>query len=191
MNDNVHILVVVDMQNDFVTGSLAVPGAKDIIPKISKLIKEEYTCDDYIHNKCVIFTRDSHASNYLNTSEGKLIPIKHCIVETPGWCIVDKLWDYADKTCIINKPSFGFDNWYNYIRKELDIFPKTITLVGVASDICVISNAIILKSIWPEIPVRIISDCCAGTTKEKHFEAMDIIKGLGIEIINLECVEGG
>ena len=172
------LLIVVDMQNDFVSGSLGTEEAKKIVPNVVNLVKE-YKEDTFYSD--IIFTRDTHGRNYLNTDEGKHLPIKHCIDGTPGWCIIDELQDYAYK--ILNKNKFGYGNWENYIY-GLPRVPHEITLVGLVTDICVITNAVLLKTLLSDIKIRVDASCCAGTTPEKHKAALEVMKSCQIEVIN-------
>lgn len=171
-------LIVVDMQNDFVTGPLGTPEAVAIVDRIKEKIEKNPDIK-------IIFTRDTHYRNYLSTLEGKKLPIEHCIFETPGWCIVDSLRKMAYKTCLspeyINKYTFGNLNWK---QKILDIETAEIEIVGVCTDICVISNALILKATYPDTPITVDASCCAGTTPEMHQKALDVMKSCQIEVIN-------
>ena len=163
-------LIVVDMQNDFVHGPLGTPEARAIIPNIKKKI------DQYIeHGDRVIFTRDTHATNaYLKTNEGRHLPIKHCIYGTKGWMVVDEL-DVT--TCEhINKPTFGWTYWDNYLFEEIE-------LCGVCTDICVASNALMLKAMFSEINITVDANCCAGTTPENHKAALQVMKSCQIEVM--------
>ena len=168
------ILIVVDMQNDFVTGSLANPDAEAIIPGIAKKIAEYEKNGDRI-----IFTRDTHKANYLETPEGKALPVPHCINGTKGWLVVDEL---NHPECEhINKPTFG----YRYWEYDLGDMPKIdeIELVGTCTDICVLSNAIILKTQFPNVPITVDSSCCAGVTPEKHAAALEVMRSCQINVI--------
>lgn len=168
------ILIVVDMQNDFLTGSLANPDACTIIPNI---LAEELK-DDYEY---ILFTMDTHDDNYFQTAEGRMLPIKHCIKGTHGQQVVEEL-------TTINKP-MGFQLKSTFGSLELAETIKgfdnvsEVTLVGTCTDICVISNAIILKTLLPELTVNVISDCCAGTTPENHAAALKTMKSCQINII--------
>lgn len=179
-------LIVIDMQNDFVTGPLGTPEARDIVPKIKNKIKKEY---NQSANK-VIFTQDCHhLCDWDNREkiEIKNVPM-HCITGTPGWCIVDELFPFTDD--IIAKNNFGYLNWKTFFigpdfsssYKRLP--PTSIEIVGVCTDICVISNALILRAIFPETPIIVDASCCAGTTPEKHKAALEVMKSCCIEVIN-------
>ena len=176
-------LIIVDMQNDFVTGSLAIPGAKDIVPGIKELINSYKTGGGYmLPNHNIIFTRDTHLWSYLNTHEGKYLPVPHCIKETPGWCIIDELAKESDAHFIINKSQFGCKDWCNQFE-DFDFEPDSIDICRVATDICVISNAIILRSLYPKIDIHVWADLCRGTSPEKHEAALSIMESCHIDII--------
>lgn len=167
-------LIVIDMQNDFVTGVLGTPEAVAIVPKVKKKI------EDYLGNRDrVIFTRDTHYNNYERTLEGKHLPIKHCIARTDGWQIIPELILYKNK--VATKHAFGYTNW------ATDYFglnsSDSIDLVGLCTDICVVSNALILKSTFPEIEITVDASCCAGTTPENHKAALQVMKCCQINII--------
>ena len=163
------ILIVIDMQNDFVTGSLANPEAQAIIPNIAKKIERYKKKGDKI-----IFTRDTHRSNYLDTPEGKSLPILHCVHGTWGWLVVDEL-NYPE--CHhIDKPTFGYKYWE---LEELDDVTE-IELVGTCTDICVISNALLLKTAFPNIKISVDSSCCAGVTPDKHEAALNVMSSCQI-----------
>lgn len=174
--DRYDILIVVDAQNDFVTGSLATPGAAEIVPKIAEYIPEFRNRQ---YPNVVVFTRDTHFWNYFETFEGKHIPVKHCAVDTPGWRIVDELRDKPD--CIIVKSSFGFD-WKYYFEK-CESKPHSIELVGFCTDICVVSNALILRQQYTDVPIKVHKDLCAGTSKEAHEAALLVMKKCLIEVV--------
>lgn len=181
MLSNNHILIVVDMQNDFVSGALAIPSAEELPAKIADKIQQFKK--EYKKRGVVFFTLDTHESNYLNTREGKYLPIKHCIDMTPGWCIVDELFDLFDQSEPISKKDFAVHGWENIIRDVYKIEPVSITICGVATDICVVSNAIILRQIFGDIPIRVYADLCAGTTPELHKAALDVMRSCQIEIV--------
>lgn len=165
-------LIVVDMQNDFVTGSLGTKEAQTIVSNVKRKI-QEYADRGYQ----VIFTRDTHYSNYLETQEGKMLPVEHCIYETEGWNIVDGL--EVPNSIHVNKTSFGWDGWY-----ELDF--EEVELIGVCTDICVISNALILKAQFPEIKITVDASCCAGVTPELHKAALKVMRSCQINVIGDE-----
>ena len=162
-------LIVIDMQNDFVTGSLGTKEAQAIVPNVKKKIQEYVNRGDQI-----IFTRDTHYSNYLETQEGKMLPVEHCIYDTEGWEIVDEL---EVMNCIyVNKTSFGWDGWLKLNYEEIE-------LIGVCTDICVISNALILKAQFPEVKITVDASCCAGVTPGLHEAALKVMKSCQINVI--------
>ena len=165
-------LIVIDMQNDFVTGSLGTKEAQAIVPNVKRKIQDYYDRGDQ-----VIFTMDTHDTDYLETQEGKMLPVEHCICETKGWEIVDGL-EVPD--CIhVNKTSFGWDGWYEFNYEEIE-------LIGVCTDICVISNALILKAQFPEIKITVDASCCAGVTSELHEAALKVMRSCQINVIGDE-----
>lgn len=169
------VLIVVDMQNDFVTGTLGSSLAEKIVIPLKEYLNSLKE-DTY-----VIFTRDTHDESYLESNEGLHLPIPHCLFNTWGWQIVDELKDFKYNR-IINKPNFGIGSgtWRN-ILKDIDV--KSITLVGLCTDICVISNALSLKIAYPEIPVRVIERLCMGVTKKSHEDAIATMKMCQVDII--------
>lgn len=162
------VLIVVDMQNDFIDGSLGTPEAQAIVPNVQKKIEEYKSRGDEI-----IFTRDTHQSDYLNTNEGKHLPIKHCIEGTYGWQIADGL--EVENCGYVNKSTFGWRYWSDHIFKEIE-------LVGLCTDICVVSNALILKAIFPEADITVDASCCAGVTPESHKAALTTMKMCQINV---------
>lgn len=170
-------LIVVDMQNDFIDGALGTPEARAIVPKVKKKIGEYRARKDEI-----IFTRDTHTENYLNTQEGRNLPVVHCVYGTHGWQIHDELKpniipdSFAES--VVNKYSFGD----LYLGEYFNEYPESIELVGLCTDICVISNAMILKATFPEIPIVVDASCCAGVTPESHKNALEAMKMCQIEI---------
>lgn len=171
-------LIVVDMQNDFVTGSLGSPGAQAIIPNIEKKIMNYFRDGE----DEVIFTRDTHSENYLTTMEGKNLPVKHCIYGSDGWQIVPEL-KYLSKRAddVVNKESFGYNDWIDEIGYHE--YVESIELVGVCTDICVVSNALILKTLYPEVEIIVDASCCAGTTPEAHQAALRVMQSCQITVI--------
>ena len=161
-------LIVIDMQNDFIDGSLGTDEAVAIVDNVKAKIKEYVDRGDQI-----IFTRDTHQEDYMETNEGKHLPVVHCIEGTDGWQIRDGL--YAEGAEIINKPSFGYTGWNNYSFEEVE-------LIGLCTDICVVSNALIIKALFPEIKVSVDSSCCAGVTPESHDAALKTMQMCQIEV---------
>lgn len=165
-------LIVVDMQVDFISGALGSNLAKAIVPNVVNKVKS--------FDGKVIFTRDTHFSDYMNTQEGKNLPVTHCIKDSDGWQICDELKPYA-KT-VIDKITFGSVELPKLIESYGETVEK-IELCGLCTDICVISNAFLLKAAFPEVPITIDSACSAGVTIESHNNALSAMKAVQIEII--------
>lgn len=167
-------LIVVDMQKDFIDGALGTSEAIGIVSSVKKYA-EKFDGE-------IIFTRDTHFENYSETQEGKNLPVAHCIKGTAGWQICDELKELSDGRLIVDKPSFGSIELGEYLKNKNDA--EEITLVGLCTDICVISNAFVIKAMLPEVPLRVIADCCAGVTPESHQRALESMKTCQIEVIN-------
>ena len=165
-------LIVIDMQVDFINGALGSNQAMAIVPVVADKVKS--------FNGRVIFTRDTHLDNYLQTQEGKNLPIPHCIKNTDGWHICDELKQYAET--VIDKQTFGSMELPKVIN-EFNENVEQIELCGLCTDICVISNAMILKSAFPEAKIIVDATCCAGVTVESHNTALNAMKDAQIEII--------
>ena len=173
-------LIVIDMQNDFIDGALGTPEAVAIVPKVKKKI-EGYRG----RGEKIIFTRDTHFKNYMESLEGKHLPVEHCMAGTRGWQIPSDLTSYEDER--INKYSFGYDQWnLNWFRDDSHDIPDEIEIVGLCTDICVISNALILKAVLPQIcniEITVDASCCAGTTPENHKAALQVMKCCQINVL--------
>jgi len=180
------ILVIVDMQNDFVSGTLGTPEAQSIVDKVAKRIED-------FEGGLILFTQDTHQFNYLSTPEGKKLPIAHCIEGTYGWQIHENLmkaWHNKKDTSLIpevpdncfKKPVFGSIELVEFIKSRVEEITE-IELLGVCTDICVISNAIMLKNTVPEIKISVNAACCAGVTPKSHKEALNIMKMCHIDIV--------
>lgn len=169
------ILIVVDMQNDFIDGALGTKEAVAIVPNAREKIQQ--------FNGTVLFTRDTHGPNYLQTQEGRNLPVEHCIKGTEGWQICLEL-DALRKTEPIDKVTFGSaELGFRLAEMNAEEPIGSITLIGLCTDICVISNAMIVKAFLPEVPVRVDASCCAGVTPESHENALAAMKCCQIEII--------
>lgn len=164
-------LIVVDMQKDFIDGSLGTKEAVAIVPNVVKKIEEYRANGDQI-----IFTRDTHQENYLETQEGKHLPVVHCIEGTEGWQ-VSKALEVAENDLVINKVTFG------HVWSREMIQGDEIELVGLCTDICVISNALGIKAVLPEKPIKVDASCCAGVTQASHNNALEAMKVCQIEVI--------
>jgi len=163
-------LIVVDMQKDFIDGALGTKEAVAIVDNVKKKIAKYQANGDEI-----IFTRDTHQTDYLNTNEGKYLPVEHCIEGTDGWKIQEDL--EVEGAIYINKPTFGFLDWVKYNLEEVE-------LIGLCTDICVVSNALIIKAMYPEIKVSVDASCCAGVTPESHEAALTTMKMCQVEVYN-------
>lgn len=202
-------LLVIDMQNDFITDALGTPEAPEIVDSVCDLIRS--------FDGQVVYTRDTHFEDYLNTQEGRKLPVEHCIKGTDGWQICEKVSGcIGEDDLIVDKVTFGAEDLPKLLRKRMqreyiagdaamsaetvkfensegaaennmkipaDLAPEEIHLAGLCTDICVISNAMICKAAFPETPIYIHADCCAGVTPESHQTALDAMRACQIEII--------
>lgn len=185
------VLVVVDMQNDFINGSLGTPEAQAIVGNVAKKISE-------FDGKLICLTKDTHnAENYLETQEGRLLPVEHCIGDTPGWRIDDTIAtavshaaiDAGKGVSVFQKGAFGSVELGDYlvdlsVRKKQRL--EEIILVGLCTDVCVISNALLIKAFLPEAKITVDAACCAGVTPESHANALAAMKVCQINVENWE-----
>lgn len=169
------ILLVIDMQNDFVDGALGTPEAAAIVERVVEEIGKYPTAD-------IIATRDTHPENYLETQEGRNLPVIHCVKGTPGWELNAKVAAALKGAAIIDKPTFGSRELAERLAALAQDDELDITLVGLCTDICVISNALLIKAFLPEAPVRVIAGCCAGVTPASHQAALDTMRMCQIQI---------
>ena len=167
------LLVIVDMQNDFIDGALGTPEAVAIVPYVKELIEG--------FDGKVLFTRDTHFKNYMETQEGKLLPVPHCVKDTHGWQIREEL-DALRKTAPIDKLTFGSKELAELLGGEEAI--ESITFAGLCTDICVISNVMVVKAFYPEIPLMVDAKGCAGVTPESHRNALAAMKMCQVQILN-------
>ena len=172
--EKMEYLIVVDMQKDFVDGVLGTKMAQEIVPAAEAKIAG-------FQGK-VLFTRDTHQKDYMDTQEGKNLPVPHCIKGSEGWEIIPKLRKYC-KEPPVDKPSFGSMELAQRLLGEKEKV-DSVTLIGVCTDICVISNAMLIKAALPEVPVYVDAACCAGVTKESHETALKAMKACQIYVIN-------
>ncbi|WP_029233741.1 cysteine hydrolase family protein [Butyrivibrio sp. VCB2006] len=170
------ILVVVDMQKDFVTGALGSAEAQQIVPAVVEKVKN--------FDGTVVFTRDTHQENYMETQEGKNLPVPHCFEGTDGWEIIPELSELSNGKKIFNKPTFGSKELAQYIKEEADKRngELSVELIGVCTDICVVSNALLIKAYNTEIPVAVDSKCCAGVTPQSHNAALATMKSCQVQV---------
>lgn len=164
-------LIVVDMQVDFITGSLGSELATAIVPNVVEKVKN--------FDGKVIFTRDTHYENYMDTQEGKKLPVPHCIKDTAGWQVCDELLGYVET--VVDKVTFGSVDLPQII-KDFGEPIEEIELCGLCTDICVISNGMILKAAFPEVKISVDASCCAGVSVESHNTALNAMKAVQIEI---------
>ncbi|MBR4164320.1 MAG: cysteine hydrolase [Solobacterium sp.] len=169
-----NVLIVVDMQNDFIDGALGTAEAVKIVDRVTEEIGKD--CYDQ-----VIATLDTHEENYMQTLEGKYLPVPHCIDGTEGWKIRKEIMDALEKrnALLIKKPTFGSEV---LVEKIKELQPDTITLVGLCTDICVISNALLLRAACRNTEMGVVQDCCAGVTPEKHEAALKVMESCQIQV---------
>jgi len=178
------VLVVIDMQNDFINGSLGTPEAQAIVPNVEAKVRE-YANDP---EAVILYTRDTHYEDYMETFEGQHLPVPHCIESSPGWQIHSSVFIDNGNVDIANKETFGYWDIAGMIRRSVFSHFEThdidqIEICGLCTDICVISNALIIKSHYDDIPIIVDSSCCAGVTPEKHEAALEVMRSCQIEVI--------
>lgn len=162
------LLVVIDMQNDFVTGSLGTKEACGIVDNVKNKI------EDYVKKgQEIVFTRDTHTEQYPETQEGRLLPVEHCIKGNKGWELIPEIRPYSEGRSVFDKTTFGSVPLAEYIR---DGGFDAVEMIGLCTDICVVSNALLAKAYVPELPVRVDPACCAGVTPESHESALCTMK---------------
>ena len=173
-------LIVVDMQKDFIDGALGTKEAQAMVPAACARIRE---CREAGY--AVIATLDTHEENYLETREGKHLPVPHCIRGTAGWRIRPEIMDaLGDDAILVEKPTFGSIRLPEIIREKCDgDEPAVIELLGLCTDICVVSNALLLKAAFPETDFAVRAACCAGVTPEKHEAALETMRSCQITVI--------
>ena len=175
-----NILVVVDMQNDFVSGALGTPEAREIVPRVKSRVE-----DGIRRGERVLFTRDTHTVDYLETQEGRNLPVPHCVRGTEGWELIDQLQPFAEGRTVLDKPTFGSSQLGRLLQVENERTPiEKVTLIGLCTDICVISNALLVKAFLPEAEVAVDAACCAGVTPESHRTALAAMKPCQITVEN-------
>ena len=170
------ILLVIDMQKDFIDGSLGTKEAQTIVDRVAEEIGK-YPAEN------VFATRDTHPANYLDTQEGRHLPVVHCVKGTPGWELNEKIAAALGSAEVIDKPTFGSVVLAEKIKALAEKEELEITLVGLCTDICVVSNALLVKAFLPETPVKVLADCCAGVTPESHKAALETMKMCQVEIV--------
>lgn len=170
-------LVVVDMQNDFIDGSLGSPEAQAVLPKVVEKIKN--------FTGTVVYTRDTHEENYLETLEGKNLPVVHCIRETQGWQLQEEIQKLQadNRSLIFDKDTFGSIQMAGCLQGIDRMAPiDEVIVVGLCTDICVMANAILIRTAMPGTPVRVDASCCAGSTPEAHRCALNAMRSCQIDI---------
>ena len=171
-------LIVVDMQNDFIDGALGSPEACAIVAAVTERIRE---CRKA--GVTVIGTLDTHPENYMETREGKFLPVPHCIKGTPGWQLNPEVAEAMAGCPLVEKPTFGSVRLPQIVRDIADGEPGSVELLGLCTDICVVSNALMLKAAFPEADFSVRADCCAGVTPAKHEAALETMASCQIRII--------
>ena len=166
------LLVVIDMQNDFVFGALGSKEAVAILPAVKEEIEKAKSA-----GITLVFTRDTHGEDYLATREGKNLPIPHCLKNTEGWQIVQGLYSGE---LVFDKPTFGSELLAAFVKEEGF---EEVTLLGVCTDICVVSNALLIKAKCPEAAVKLVEKACAGVTPASHAAAVQTLRSCQVEII--------
>ena len=173
------ILIVVDMQKDFIDGSLGTPEAQKIIPAVAERIR---ACRNAGYT--VIATLDTHGEDYLETAEGKKLPVRHCIRGTEGWELNPEVREALGDCLLVEKPTFGSVRLPEIIREGRTPDDRlSMELIGLCTDICVISNALLLKAYFPDAEIRVTAACCAGVTPEKHLAALNTLQSCQIDVI--------
>ena len=173
-----HFLIVVDMQRDFIDGSLGTPEAQAIVPRVVEKILQ--------FDGEIFATLDTHAENYLQIAEGRHLPVPHCIKGTPGWMLQDEIAAALEqKQCTrVEKVTFGSVMLPRLLYQAAQGQPFTLELVGLCTDICVVSNALLFKAAMPEAPITVDASCCAGVTPESHRHALETMKMCQIKVVN-------
>ena len=169
------ILVVIDMQKDFVDGALGSKEAVAIVPAVVEKIKSYNIAD-------VFATRDTHQPDYMTTQEGTFLPVEHCVEGTSGWELDARVAEVIAGATLVNKPTFGSTALADMIKKIADKEEIELELIGLCTDICVVSNALMLKAFMPEVKISVDSSCCAGVTPEKHEAALETMRSCQIVV---------
>lgn len=169
------ILIVVDMQNDFIDGALGTPEAQQIVEKVKDKIRS-YEPED------IFVTRDTHKADYMETQEGRNLPVEHCIEGTEGWQVREDIDKLLQGATYYDKPTFGSIRLAEDIRKMSREDELEIELIGVCTDICVVSNAILLKAMLPETLIKVDAGCCAGVKPETHEAALTTMEMCQIKV---------
>ena len=169
------ILVVIDMQNDFIDGALGTPEAVGIVEAVKEKIRSYPPVD-------VVATMDTHGEDYMETQEGEFLPVPHCIRGTGGWQIRPDIAALLTEAAVYEKPTFGSMHMAAALKAILDQEPIEVEMIGLCTDICVVSNALLLKAAMPEVKISVDSACCAGVTPEKHVAALETMRSCQIMV---------
>lgn len=184
------ILVLIDLQKDFIDGALGSPEAQAIVPRVVEKIKN-YSDKG---NTLVLFTKDTHYDNYMDTLEGSYLPIPHCIENTSGWSINKEITDAVEKNRFLSyssdkiiksrvyKNTFGSDDLRKFFEKFKDDIEE-VEFVGLCTDICVISNVLMARMVLPDTEITVDASCCAGVTPDKHQAALEVMRSCQINVI--------
>ena len=170
------ILIVIDMQNDFIDGALGTAEAVGIVEAVKEKIRSYPAAD-------VIATMDTHFDNYMQTQEGKYLPVPHCIRETAGWEIRPEIADLLKEAKIYEKPTFGSTQLAADLKAAAEKEEIELELIGLCTDICVVSNALLLKAQMPEVKISVDASCCAGVTPLKHEAALETMRSCQIQVV--------
>ena len=180
----VRVLVVVDMQKDFVDGALGSPEAQAIVPNVAAKVKEYAE----MNNSVILYTRDTHPDQYLETFEGKHLPVTHCVHNTEGWEIIPEVYVDVGNTDVVDKFTFGYYDIAGMINRSCLYHYETyevesLEVCGLCTDICVISNVLIIKASYDDVPIIVDSKCCAGVTPAKHEAALEVMRSCQVEVL--------
>ena len=171
------ILITIDMQNDFIYAALGTPEALAIVEAVKEKIRS-YPTED------VIATMDTHGENYMETQEGKYLPVPHCIKGSDGWQIRPEIAELLAGAKIYEKPTFGSIAMAADLKEIAGKEEIELELIGLCTDICVVSNALLLKAMMPEVKISVDASCCAGVTVEKHLAALETMRSCQIQVVN-------
>ncbi len=171
------LLIVIDMQNDFIDAALGTKEAVSIVEAVKEKIRS-YPAED------VIATMDTHGENYMETQEGKYLPVPHCIKGSEGWQIRKEIGELLTGAKIYEKPTFGSTAMAEDLKALSVTEELELELVGLCTDICVVSNALLLKAMMPEVKISVDAACCAGVTPEKHLAALETMKSCQVQVVN-------
>lgn len=170
-------LIIIDVQNDFITGSLGTKEAQQMLPRLIQKAKD--------YDGEIIMTQDTHCDDYMNTQEGRMLPIPHCIAETDGWNFPDQLNAIREEkqAAVYRKNCFGSTQMVEDLKRKYEAGNlESVELAGICTDVCVISNALMIKAALPELPVVVDASCCTGVTVKKHEAALEVMESCQIKV---------